>query len=162
MKPFPFDRCAPPSTLPEGGRATQPEIDDRPTDPDPKPASFVPFGKMTDSELRELMKHALTPLPISRREAPPTSSRTFVVYERIVDTRALRRGARPERSGLVDLLSVVVLVGLFTGMTAVGVLALAPDPPHSRANAPTSCAITSQNSVQPSAASTPGARPKLP
>jgi hypothetical protein len=112
--------------------------------------SFVPFGKMTDSELRELTKDSLTPLPLSRGEPPPTSSRTFVVYERIVDTRALRRGLAPERSGLVDLLGVIVLVGLFTGMTAVGVLVLAPDPP------------TSQSSAQSSGASTRGARPKLP
>lgn len=168
MKPFPPEHCAPPSTMPEG-RDTHPMIvdDDRPTDPDPKPPSFVPpsfvpFGRMSDSELRGLMKHILTPLPISRRSTPPASARSYVVYERIVDTRRLRRGAPSERSSIVDLLSVVVLVGVFTGVTAVAVLALTPAPPQSHGSAANAFTITSQNTARSSAASTPAGHPKLP
>lgn len=98
---------------------TDPAFDDRPTDPMPPPTTlrtFPAFGELTDAELREIIASQQTPLPLSHRETAPTSQRTFIVYERIVDTRHLRRGATPARSTFVDLLAFTAFVSLFTGI----------------------------------------------
>lgn len=96
-----------------------PAFDDRPTDPMPPPSTlrtFRTFGELTDAELREIVASQQTPLPLSRRETPPASQRTFIVYERLVDTRHLRRGATPARSAFVDLVAFTAFVGVFTGI----------------------------------------------
>ena len=128
MKHFAEDDGAPPSTLraPASG-----DVDDRPTDVDPiRAPSFHSFGELTDAELREIVASQQTPLPISRWAPPPPSERrTFIVYERMVDTRLLRRGASPMRSGLSDFVAVAAFVGLFTGVMGIAAAMLAPEPP---------------------------------
>ncbi|MBS2020332.1 MAG: hypothetical protein JST00_46170 [Deltaproteobacteria bacterium] len=129
MRYFDEEECAPPSTLrAPGGR----DVDDRPTDVDPIRSpfpSFHSFGELSDAELREIVASQQTPLPVAQWTAPPSERRTFLVYERIVDTRRLRRGASPVRSGLSDFVAVAAFVGLVTGISGVAAALLAPEPP---------------------------------
>lgn len=128
MRYFAEEQCAPPSTLRAPGDCDF----DRPTDVDPvRPPlpSFHSFGELSDAEVREIVASQQTPLPVAQWAAPPSERRTFLVYERIVDTRLLRRGASPMRSGLSDFVAVVAFVGLVTGLSGAAAALLAQEPP---------------------------------
>lgn len=86
--------------------------------------SFPQFGEYDDAYADEVASR-ISLVPPARAPSPPAEPpASFVVYERLVDTRLLRSGARGRDDGfallaLVTLVSMVItacLVALSTGV----------------------------------------------
>jgi len=133
---------SPPSTLPT---PRQDEI--------AKAVAFVSFGEVDDADddVDDLAAYSLPPAPsfAPPQRVPgdihPSLPPSFVVYERLVDTRLLRHGKVLQSSLALDLLALAALVVVVLLAGFHGLSALAAEPARSSSARPPAVAAQQAN-----------------